>query len=125
MDECACLYGGFDDDDDTGFTATSVLTARKVHECYECHQVIQVGERYQRVVQKYEGKIYAYKHCLLCVEIQNALYCDGGWLWGCLWSDIREQIFEGTGLTIACLDKLTTAAAKEKLQRAWKDYVHG
>jgi len=40
-----------------------------------------------------------------------------------LWADIREQIFEPGKFSTACVDKLTTVAAKEKLTRRYREYI--
>lgn len=122
MADCACLYGGWDDYDGSGFQSSTTRTARKPHACKECRRPIRPGERYEHFSTKYEDRIFTIKTCATCAEIREALYCDG-YVFGRMWEDIREQFFEQGGLNIACVDKLSTVAAKEVLTRRWREFL--
>jgi hypothetical protein len=122
MSDCACLYGGWDDYDESGFQHREERTARKEHVCCECKRVIAKGERYSWFSSKNDGRIFTAKTCLVCEEIREALYCDG-YYFGRMWTDIREQFFEQGGLNIKCVDKLTTVAAKTELQRRYQQFL--
>jgi hypothetical protein len=123
MSDCACLYGGDDFDYDEGaFSHCVMRTARKMHACSECNRTIGPGERYEHYSGKFDGRIFAVKTCLACADIRGHLYC-GSYSFGELWGDIHSQIFERDGLTISCLDKLSTVAGKEKLQHAYAQWI--
>lgn len=110
----ACVWSGADyDGPDGGFYVGSHPRARKPHACYECHRTIAPGERYCRVASKWDGRIYVMATCLECEDIGNSLSCDGTWIHGGLWEAI-DEIAEQIGF--ACIEKLTLAAAKVKLQ---------
>jgi hypothetical protein len=127
MDECACLYGGYDGEDDydedgNQLSRTSTVQAVDPLKCCECHGTIDVGQMHEHHVGYTDGREWSYDTCLVCAEIRSALYCEG-WFFTMLWEDIEEQIFEERGLTQACLDKLTTPTAKRALQDAWMAFV--
>ena len=122
MSECACLYGGFDDYDEGGFQVRTQPRARKEYVCIECRQPIRKGEHYSRFASKYDGAISTSRTCLVCEEIREALYCDG-YYFGCMWDDIKHQIFMHRGLTVECVDKLKTPEAKRVLQQRWMEFV--
>lgn len=120
-DDCSCLYDSGDGDQPIFYTQRWV-TARKDHKCYECRRVIMKGERYECFSGKWETGVQTYRTCAECQNIRESLNCEG-WTFGRLWEDIEEQIFQETGLTIACIDKLTTPEAKKFLQRKWIEFV--
>ncbi len=123
MSDCACLYGGFDGcEEGREFFSETTRTARKLWVCYECREQIHPKSRYVHTAQSDEGRVLVYRMCLRCAEIKRALYCDG-WYWGQLWEDITDQIFSNGGMTIACLEKLTTPEAKRYLQQRWMGYL--
>lgn len=121
-DDCACLYGGCDDYDETGFQRAFMRTARKPHVCKECRRTIEPGQKYEYFSSKFEGSIFTIKTCAVCAEIRAALYCDG-YYFGQLWKDIREQFFEQGGLSVKCVEKLETVAAKEELTRRYREFL--
>lgn len=120
-DDCACLYSGNDDLND--FEHSEIRKARKPHKCVECHETIQPGTKYERFVARGDGRFFTVTICLLCREIQHALYCDG-WYFGHLWGDIADQIFAEQRFTSGCLDKLETVEAKQYLSQRWMDWVN-
>lgn len=121
-DDCACLYA---EDDGEPFTLFSerVLTVRASHRCEECRVTLPPGTQAERMVAKWEGQVSSTYTCLPCAEIRRALYC-GGRMFGVLWEDVEHQIFMEAGLTVACVDKLSTPEAKTKLQQAWMTYLN-
>lgn len=122
MGDCACLYDSADGDQPSFYT-TGWRTARKLHRCCECRRVITPGERYEHWSGKWSEGMHTYKTCAECQEIRAALYCDSGWTFEQLWEDVQEQLFAEFGLSVDCVDKLTTAAAKTKLQQAWIQWL--
>ena len=69
------------------------VKAAKEYNCYECHDVIAVGQLYERISYAYDGKISAHKTCLTCVEIRNSLFCNGYRFEG-VWEDISESDYK-------------------------------
>lgn len=117
---CGCIWMG-GDDYGPSFDCVSTPVARKPHRCCECKETIQPGTRYERFAGKWDGEVRAYVTCLECREIRASLCCDG-FIFGDLWEGVRDQIFR-SGLSVDCLDKLTTATAKNKLQGEYMSFV--
>jgi hypothetical protein len=126
MSDCVCLYNAGDACDACEVARSTIRTARKEHRCFECREPILPGQRYEFTSGIFDGDPFSQKICLPCVEIGQALYCDGR-MFGMLWEDIEEQIFHERLMNAACLDKLSTLEAKEFLQRRWWAWVekHG
>lgn len=120
--DCTCLYGGYDDYDESGFQHRETRHARKLHTCGECRRPIAPGEPYCYFSSKHDGRIFNTRTCLICEEIREALYCDG-YYFGRLWQDIADQMFAHGGLTIECVNKLVTMEAKQYLQQRWMEWV--
>jgi hypothetical protein len=118
--DCACLYGGLDDYDSSGFQCSQTRRARKEHVCVECRETIAKGQTYEVFSQKFEGDISSVKTCAVCCEIRAALYCDG-FYFGQMWEDIRNQLFPR--FTLACVEKLSSVAAKKTLTERYRDFL--
>jgi len=116
----ACFYAG--DYEAPEFYVRTVRVARKEHSCSECYARILPGERYEHVSAKWEEILDSFPTCLVCVEIRDAFACEG-FVHTTVWSDIREGMFES--MTTACLEKLSTAAAKAKLLKEWNEWKFG
>lgn len=119
--DCACIYDSADGDRPEFFTR-KWRNARKPHTCYECRRTIQRGELYEHYTGKWYEGIDTYRTCAACQDIRESLCCDG-WTFGQLWESVEEQIFNETGLTIACVDKCATIEGKKMLQERWMAYV--
>ena len=117
--ECACLYN---EGEPIQMHHVETRKARREHRCCECREPIAVGQSYEYVSGKFEGDFFRQRTCLLCVEIAKALYCEGR-VYGLLWLDIEEQIFGEGAMNSACLDELSTPAAKQFLQRRWWAWI--
>lgn len=116
---CDVSLGDFDGDAASVFNS-HVLKARKAHRCYECGEIIRTGDRYERVSGKWDGKWDTYRFCLPCSEI-GLEFSDGGRTFGYLWEGMRENWDEGAHIT-ACLNRLGSAAAKQRLHAQWLDW---
>ena len=110
----ACIYGT--EGEFPELCGTLTVKARKPAKCCECGSVIQPGDVYEVTSGKWDGEWLSFKTCAPCAEIRQAFCCDG-WVYGTLWQDAAEGFFET--MTTGCFDKLTTAAAKEKLRDMW------
>ena len=108
------------DGDEAEMYHEQIVTARKVHSCYECQRDIAVRERHHYVSGKWEDEWMSYRFCLICWEIMTALTCDGGPMFGYLWENLCEYVFPD--MTQACIDKCSTAAAKQRLTDAWREW---
>lgn len=117
--DCGVCIGGGDYDEPCDFWVQKMIKARKPHICSECTRIIQPSEVYERVSYKYDGDVCAVIICGFCSEIGCALSCEGRML-GCLWEDVREQVFPE--MTTGCLAKLKTAAAKRFLLDKWNEW---
>ena len=54
----------------------SFRTARKIHECCECHEEIKPGERYEYIFSIFEGEVTCYKTCIFCAGEWERIYND-------------------------------------------------
>ena len=115
---CDVSLGDYDGDS-AEFYVESTMVARKVHVCYECRAEIQPGERYQRVVGKWDGEFSSHRFCLPCWEISGEFSGDGGRTFGVVWEQFRDQWHDGSNLQ-ACLNRVETVAAKTKLREQWQ-----
>ncbi len=111
MSDCACIYDG--DGDGPSVSMTRMRTARKPNKCSECRETIQPGQRYEHTSGCWDGRWSSFKTCEPCVEIRDALFCEG-WTYGFIWARVGEHLNEG-GSVIGCIKELETVAAKEKL----------
>ena len=122
MSGCGVCLGG-EIECGAEFYSSDTVTARKPHKCYECRQVIPVGARYFKESGKWDGMFESFSTCLMCAEIRTAFTCNDGntaICYGELWYEIREALFPN--MTTGCLEKLTTAAAKEFLIQRWNEW---
>jgi hypothetical protein len=46
---------------------------RKVHKCYECDRIIQIGDRYQYYKILYDGRFDTFKTCDDCAKLRDWL----------------------------------------------------
>ncbi len=95
----------------------AVVKARKPHKCYECRRLIEKGERYERASGLWEGSWETYHFCLQCSEISRE-FTTGAREFGNLWYELQENWDEGAHLQ-ACLNRLSTATAKEHMRQRW------
>ena len=102
------------------FYNSETRKARKQHKCCECGRSISPGDEYIVSSGKYEGEFFSVKTCATCDEILRAFSCGGGCLHECLWDDMHDYVFPE--LTTGCLEKLTTAAAKQYLMERWREW---
>ena len=113
-----CVLNRYDDDE-AEFYKTTIPKARKTHQCTECGNAIQPGENYERTSAKWEETLTTYKTCLMCVEIRAKFSCDGSWIFGTIWDELKEHLFDR--LTFGCLEGLSPAA-REKVLEAWRKW---
>lgn len=116
MSDCSCVETS--DGSTCHFYDRKTVRARKPHRCMECGVAIVVGESHERITADWDDHFGTHRCCALCAEIAVALCC-GAWCHGTLWEDIEYSL---PRITAKCLDKLTTAAAKEKLTAQWREW---
>lgn len=85
---CICSYDGEAPD----VSNTTWPKARKEHECCECGEAIEPGQRYERTSGLWDGFWDTFKTCRACVRIR-ADVCCGGFVYG----ELRELISEEFG----------------------------
>lgn len=117
MSDCGVCLDAVDSDGAAELYFEHEPLARKGHKCYECATAIHPGERYHVSKGRFDGEWFHTRTCLTCHEIGRALSCGGGYMHGSLWDDIREIIFPD--MSVACVGKLSTAAAKAVLLGRW------
>lgn len=118
MRDCGVCLSRYDGESD--FVKSENRKAKKNYACSECGKVIPKGSLYEYASGKSEGQFWTFRTCLICAEIAEAFYCDGRLFGGMLWEEMNDYAFEN--MTTGCLDRLTTAAAKEELVRRWNDW---
>ena len=97
---CSCKYHP-DDYPESVVLKRVVHRARKAHECCECGETIQPGQRYLHEAIICDGCLDSYKTCLTCVAVgTDLLRC--GWTYGDMWTQIHQE-YCGEGCT--CLRK--------------------
>lgn len=98
-----------------------IVTARKKYRCYECERPIVAGQRYERVVGKWDGCADSHTTCLDCVALAEA-FGDGNRFHGALWEELTEQLLPE--MSTACLDKIDPArpSAKAYLLERWRKW---
>jgi hypothetical protein len=116
---CDVSLGDYDGDEAQFYSAREVL-ARKAHICYECREPIQPGMRYERIAGKWEGEVRTYCFCLACSEIQRE-FAEHGRTFGNTWDEFENAWMSGANLQ-ACMNRVQTVAAKEKLRQQWLKY---
>lgn len=113
---CEVSLSDYDGDPASVFNA-GVVKARKPHTCFECREVIPIGAQHERISGKWDGAWSTYRLCLPCSEIGNE-FSDNGRTFGFLWEGMEQNWDEGAHLQ-ACLNRLTSVAAKERLRVQW------
>lgn len=109
MTDCGvCLNDG--DFDAPEFYNESIVKARKQHKCYECNRIIDIGKQYQRVTGKWDSSVDTFCTCLDCMNIREAFRCGGSFLFGELWTTLRES---QERINTGCLERIRTPSAKE------------
>jgi hypothetical protein len=118
MDEGFCDVSLDDYDGDPAEVFRShVVRARKPHKCFECGAEISAGADYERVNGQWDGKWSTYSFCLPCSEIGQE-FSDNRRSFGSLWEGLEMAWDDGAHIT-ACLNRLSTAAAKQRLHDQW------
>lgn len=109
-----------DDADPCEFWNKRMVTARKKHKCSECGNTIAVGERHQVVAYKFEGTFGSDRWCDPCCEA--AAEFDYHIFGGNLWMHFDNEWDQGAHIT-ACINRLTTARAKEHMRQQWLKWM--
>ena len=113
-----CVLGK--DGDEAEFYNVIQRTARKPQQCYECGETIQPGQSYERTAAKWYGEsVEVFKTCSLCVEIRTKFSCGQGWMFGSIWEELEEGLFDR--LTHGCLTGMSVAA-REKVLSRWRKW---
>jgi hypothetical protein len=118
MSDCdVCLDASWDGETPE-FCETTRPKARREHTCCECGRTVAIGEQYESVVGKWDGEISRFRTCAECAEIKMVFYCEGGFIFQCLWEDMTESAFPRLTTASPCFRELS-AKAKEFLLRKW------
>ena len=118
MSEGACDVSLGDYDGDAAeLYHEAIVTARTPKKCDECNETIEPKQRYERVSGKWDGEWSVWRSCLPCSEALTE-FSENGRCFGVLWDGMRDNWEQGAHLQ-ACLNRLTTTAAKEHMRRQW------
>lgn len=90
--ETACDYDGYDNVMPE-FYSRKIRRARKQHECSECGDKINPGERYEYVSGKWDGYFDVFHTCETCKRIREDLAPNAPF--GGL-DEVLEECFGGT-----------------------------
>ena len=71
-------------------------TARKEHRCQECRQIINIGDKYEKITEVFEGEISTHKTCTNCVSIRDVFFSDG-YFFGNIIEAMEEHVSECYG----------------------------
>lgn len=83
--------------------------AKKNHQCGECGREIKVGETYRYESGVWDDGPDSHKTCMDCISVRDAFFCS--FIFGQVWDDIRELVFDYDGeLSGKKLLSLTPAA---------------
>ena len=66
-------------------------TARKAHRCGECGRAVEPGERYERIVAKWDGDLTVSKTCSHCVRARRWLERECG---GFVYTEVADELAE-------------------------------
>lgn len=113
---CEVSLGDYDGDA-ADFYDERFVTARKSHQCYECREPIEKGAQHHRVSGKWDGEIRTYRFCSHCWEIIGE-FSENGKTFGVVWDSFTTEWASGATLQ-GCLNRLTSATAKEHMRRQW------
>ncbi len=110
MSEMMCCPLDSGEDDRPEFHTTKIVTGRKAYSCHECRDPIPVGTKHEYVSGKWDGDVSQFRNCLSCVEIRNHFACGGGFVYGEVWEDIRENFFPDMKAGGPCMEGLSPEA---------------
>lgn len=116
-----CPLDGNDGDGPSCFTM-STPKACKEHVCYECREKIPAGSKYQKHTGVWDGRPDTFKTCLPCAELRNHFSCNRGWLYGELWSGLRENFFPEMKCGGQCMTGLSPQGKQKLIDARMKWY---
>lgn len=110
------IEGGYDDDLVEDYEEQRT-TAPEPVKCDECGDAIVVGQPCTRASGVYGGKPKTYWFCAPCMEIVHE-FVEGARVFGALEEEFCLNWDAGAPLQ-ACLNRVSSVAAKTKLHRWW------
>ena len=110
------INGGYDDDLAEDYEEQRMAAPSPV-KCDECGDAIVLGQSCIRATGVYRGKSETYWFCAPCMEIVNE-FVDGARVFGALEEEFCQNWDAGAPLQ-ACLNRVSSVAAKTKLRRWW------
>jgi hypothetical protein len=117
---CDVSLGDYDGDSPKVFNSTHVRS-RKPHQCFECKETIPAGAMCERVSGLWPDSGWeTYRFCEACSEI-GLEFSENGRSFGMLWEGMQDNWSDGAHI-LACIQRVSTVAAKSKLQAMWLDW---
>jgi hypothetical protein len=121
--DCATVCVGVDEF--CTVLSRSLPKARKPHKCHECKELIEPGERYERVSTLYDGNFDEHKTCLGCISIRDEFFKDGYFYCGII-EAFEEHVRECSGIisesAIARLNAGGRAKVSDIIHEYWARY---
>lgn len=115
------------DGDPNEFEHQSFRKAAKEYPCRECGAAIARGDRHELwVICNPDGYWSRIRTCQMCAEIRSHFEC-GGWTFGVLWEELRENFFPNMKAGGPCMQGLSAAAKRFLVDRwlKWKGLEDG
>jgi hypothetical protein len=85
MDICVC--SPCEDGEVISHLEYNVRTAQKHHFCYECHEAILPGQKYEEATGFWEHGRFRHKTCMSCKAVRDSVM-ECGFCFEHLWEDI-------------------------------------
>jgi len=105
--ECSCEIDVDVDWSCSDFCREEIRIARKKHKCFECGRTIEIEEKYEYVIGKWDGHFDSFKTCCDCLNTRNTFFTSG-YYYGQIWEFIDEFINEADGdIPEDCISTLT------------------
>jgi len=88
--DCSIDFGDYPE-----FYREEYPKARKTYRCCECGENIEPGQKYHKVVGKWDGDFEIYRTCMTCYHIRKD-YCPNGFIFG----ELAEVVYECLGVKL-------------------------
>lgn len=90
-------------DNQPSFFDSRTVTARKSHQCDECLDIIEIGERHEYTKGVWDGEFSTFRTCLKCIEMTKEINLQC-WCMGSL-IDAVNWDYEGVSAVAAFLER--------------------
>ena len=121
--ECSCAINIDSDGDTASLFKSKIVTARKEHQCCECHRKIMLGEEYENVNGKWDFGFETDKTCLDCVSLRDVFF--ESWIYTQVWENFQDDFgYTDSVIPESCIAALTPGASAkvcELIELSWEN----